>query len=131
MRDRLRNQGHHRDSEGDSLHLRADETGFSYEWLLHIGASTKREPPGEFAGHFGEGFKIAALCAARDFHWNIELASRGWDLRVVHGEVQIEGKLIRTLAYRVWDALPERSHTELCLWRASTLRSCAWRPSST
>ena len=42
--------------EGDALHLRADATGFSYEWLLHIGASTKREQPGEFAGHFGEGF---------------------------------------------------------------------------
>lgn len=102
--------------EGDTLHLRADETGFSYEWLLHIGASTKRERPGEFAGHFGEGFKIAALCAARDFHWNIELASRGWDLRVVHGEARIEGKSIRTLAYRVWEGLPERAHTELCLW---------------
>jgi hypothetical protein len=102
--------------DGDALHLRADETGFSYEWLLHIGASTKRERPGEFAGHFGEGFKIAALCAARDFHWNIELASRGWDLRVVHGEARIEGKSIRTLAYRVWDGLPARSYTELCLW---------------
>jgi len=102
--------------EGDTLHLRADATGFSYEWLLHIGASTKRERPGEFAGHFGEGFKIAALCAARDFHWNIELASRGWDLRVVHGEARIEGKSIRTLAYRVWDGLPARTDTELCLW---------------
>lgn len=102
--------------EGNTLHLRADATGFSYEWLLHIGASTKRERPGEFAGHFGEGFKIAALCAARDFRWNIELASRGWDLRVVNGETRIEGKPIRTLAYRVWDGLPERSHTELCLW---------------
>jgi len=102
--------------EGDTLHLRADATGFSYEWLLHIGASTKREQPGEFAGHFGEGFKIAALCAARDFHWNVELASRGWDLRVAHGEARIEGKSIRTLAYRVWDGLPARTHTELCLW---------------
>jgi hypothetical protein len=102
--------------EGDSLHLRADETGFSYEWLLHIGASTKRARPSEFAGHFGEGFKIAALCAARDFHWTIELASRGWGLRVGHGDAQIEGNSIRTLAYRVWDGLPERSYTELCLW---------------
>src|SRR6267154_1229562 len=29
--------------EGDALHLRADATGVSYEWLLHIGASTKRD----------------------------------------------------------------------------------------
>jgi hypothetical protein len=101
--------------EGDTLHLRTNGIGFSYEWLLYIGASTKRERSSEFAGHFGEGFKIAALCAARDFGWNIELASRGWALRVVQGETQIEGKSIGTLAYRVWDKLPERSDTELCL----------------
>lgn len=102
--------------EGDALYLRTTETGFSYEWLLHIGASTKRDSPSSFAGHFGEGFKIAALCATRDFYWNVELASRAWALRVVHSQTRIEGKAIRTLAYRVWDELPERPHSELCLW---------------
>ena len=102
--------------DGSVLYLRADEAGFSYEWLLHIGASTKRDRPNEFAGHFGEGFKIAALCAMRDHKWNIELASRDWDLRVVHGEARIEGRAVRTLAYRVWSELSERSCTELCLW---------------
>jgi hypothetical protein len=43
------------------LTLKAQDVGFSYDWLLHIGASTKREEIGTYAGHFGEGFKIAAL----------------------------------------------------------------------
>lgn len=35
---------------------------------------------------------------------------------MVSGEAHIEGRAIRTLAYRVWDGLSERPCTELCLW---------------
>ena len=45
--------------------------GFSYEWLLHMGASTKQDHTGKFAGFFGEGFKVAAMCALRDFDWKL------------------------------------------------------------
>lgn len=64
----------------NTLTLRATDIGFSYDWLLHIGASTKRE--GNHAGYFGEGFKIASLCAIRDHGWNVALSSRNWSLKV-------------------------------------------------
>jgi len=50
--------------------------GFSYEWLLHMGASSKQGNPGKYAGLFGEGFKMAALCALRDYNWKIKMRSR-------------------------------------------------------
>jgi hypothetical protein len=53
-----------------------------YDWLIPIGASTKREGGGSYAGYFGEGFKIASLCAIRDHGWNIEIRSRDWELMV-------------------------------------------------
>lgn len=52
----------------DNLSMWVDDVKFNYEWLLHIGASTKTED-GNKAGYFGEGFKIAALCAMRDYHY--------------------------------------------------------------
>jgi hypothetical protein len=60
---RTRFRRHH---EGQQLTLIATDVGFSYDWLVPIGASTKRDGNGEYAGYFGEGFKIAALCALRD-----------------------------------------------------------------
>ena len=83
------------------LQLRTAQTGFSYDWLLHIGASTKRERVGEYAGYFGEGFKIAALCALRDHGWNVAVASRDWRLKVTTAEVLIDGRRLTSLAYRV------------------------------
>jgi len=50
--------------------------GFSYEWLLHMGASSKQDEPGKYAGLFGEGFKVASLCALRDYNWKIKMRSR-------------------------------------------------------
>ena len=57
--------------EGSRLRLTAADVGFSYDWLVPIGASTKRDGEGEHAGYFGEGFKIAALCAVRDYGWDM------------------------------------------------------------
>ena len=95
------------------LKLRTRDTGFSFEWLLHIGASTKRERNGEYAGYFGEGFKIAALCAVRDYKWGIAVRSRNWYLKVTTAEMCIEGRLIRSLAYQVWADLPTCEDTLL------------------
>ncbi|QEN05599.1 hypothetical protein EW093_13040 [Thiospirochaeta perfilievii] len=49
--------------EDDKLVMSIKNIGFNYEWLMHIGASTKRESEKKHAGYFGEGFKIASLCA--------------------------------------------------------------------
>jgi hypothetical protein len=35
-----------------SLVFSMESDGFSYEWLLHMGASTKQEQSGKFAGFF-------------------------------------------------------------------------------
>lgn len=83
--------------------------GFDFNWLLYIGASTKRETPGKYAGYFGEGFKIASLCALRDHHWSIEVESNNWRLEVTTTEIEIEGRAIDSLAYLVWDNLSSLS----------------------
>lgn len=88
--------------EGDELVFKAKDVGFSYDWLLHIGASTKRDEPGEYAGYFGEGFKIASLCALRDYGWQIEMASKEWELVVVTSQLEVDGRFLTSLAYRVW-----------------------------
>ena len=95
------------------LQLNAQGVGFSYDWLLHIGASTKREAKGEYAGYFGEGFKIAALCALRDYHWQIELASRDWRLQVTTDRVRVDDRDLDSLAYRIWHNEPKRDDTVL------------------
>lgn len=97
----------------DVLTLRSQDVGFSYDWLLHIGASTKREKHGEYAGYFGEGFKIAALCAIRDYHWEVELSSRDWNLQVVTDNVLVDGRQLKTLAYRVLESQPFSTDTVL------------------
>ncbi len=87
---------------GESICFEAQNVSFSYDWLIHIGASTKREKPGEYAGYFGEGFKIAALCAVRDHGWQLEMASQDWRLTVVTSQVEVDGRPLTSLAYRVW-----------------------------
>lgn len=88
-----------------SLTLTARDVGFSYEWLVHIGASTKRDNVGVHAGYFGEGFKMAALCAVRDHGWGVQVASQGWKLEVTSADLPIEDRMLKSLAY----SLSERS----------------------
>lgn len=83
------------------LTLTAQEVGFSYDWLLHIGASTKCEETGHYAGYFGEGFKIAALCGVRDHHWNINILSRDWELEVVTTHLEVDHRSLKSLAYKI------------------------------
>lgn len=83
------------------LTLRATDVGFSYDWLIPIGASTKRESAGHYAGYFGEGFKIAALCAQRDFGWQIQVRSRDWELLVVTDMLEVDGRQLPSLGYDI------------------------------
>lgn len=99
--------------ENDRLMFQTEGTGFSYEWLLHIGASTKRNQEESFAGYFGEGFKIAALCAIRDFKWQVEMASRDWELEVTTANLSADNRNLVSLAYRVRKLPTLRNNTLL------------------
>ena len=89
------------DSDKQTLTMGVDNVVFSYEWLLHIGASTKTADSGKYAGYFGEGFKIASLCAIRDFRWYVEMYSGEWKLDVITQEQIIDHQPVKVLAYRL------------------------------
>ena len=89
------------DNEQHLLSMEIEDDGFSYEWLLHIGASTKTDDDSIHAGYFGEGFKIASLCALRDFGWDITMSSRDWKLKVTKIRESIDGKTVNMLAYDI------------------------------
>lgn len=99
--------------ENNELTLRTNNVGFSYDWLLHIGASTKRT--GNFAGYFGEGFKIASLCALRDHRWNVSMESRNWKLRVCTSQITVDNVSLCSLAYEIEKSPTESSATVLKL----------------
>lgn len=81
---------------------------FNYEWLMHIGASTKTANSESNAGYFGEGFKIASLCALRDFGWNVEMRSDNWMLSVLFQEQKIDEQKVRMLAYDIEETANEK-----------------------
>jgi len=95
--------------------------GFDYEWLLHIGASTKQGDPGKYAGYFGEGFKMAALCALRDHHWTVTMRSRCWSIEVCVIETEISGTTLKQLAYNVEEGLPYKEETVLEIGNFSSI----------
>ncbi len=93
-----------------------ENIGFHYEWLVHIGASTKRDASDKsYAGYFGEGFKIASLCAKRDHGWQIELSSQNWSLMVITDHLTIESKPVKSLAYQLTTDLQKSNVTTLKL----------------
>ena len=101
---------------GKGLLFKAAHVDFSYDWLIHIGASTKRDSLCQYAGYFGEGFKVASLCALRDHGWNIEMASRDWELMVVTSTLEVDGRDLTSLAYQVWRKEKKRKETILCIY---------------
>ena len=103
------------DTVNGVVSLTVSSKGFSYEWLLHMGASTKQDQPGTYAGFFGEGFKVAALCALRDFNWKLNMRSRDWALEVITLDTVVDGKELRQLAYRVEEDVRHSDKTVLTL----------------
>lgn len=95
-----------------------DET-FNYEWLMHIGASTKTNNKNGYAGFFGEGFKIASLCAFRDYDWSIQMMSDDWHIDVAEIEQSIDKTPVRMLAYKV-STVEQKNETKLILKNIST-----------
>ena len=101
--------------ESNLLCLKVKDVGFSYDWLIPIGASTKRKEAGKYAGFFGEGFKIASLCAIRDYDWNIKMASRNWELQVIVKDIVIDGIKTASLAYSLSECSQAHKDTVLTL----------------
>ena len=85
--------------ENGNLCMWVDGVSFNYEWLIHIGASTKTANSDEYAGYFGEGFKIASLCAYRDFRWDIAMLSDNWQLKVSSCKKTIDKSVVEMLSY--------------------------------
>jgi len=83
------------------LSMWVEDINFSYEWLMHIGASTKTADSFANAGYFGEGFKIASLCAIRDYGWNLIMSSGNWELSVISQEQRIDDRKVSMLAYDI------------------------------
>ena len=94
--------------EGNVLVLSANK-GFDKEWLYYLGASTKRQGNGRYAGGFGEGFKIASLIAVRDYGVNITMESRDWTIRVTRTSGKIGQTDADFLAYEVGSREPEET----------------------
>jgi len=83
------------------LSMWVEDIHFSYEWLMHIGASTKTSDSFANAGYFGEGFKIASLCAIRDYGWTLIMSSGNWELSVISQEQRIDDRKVSMLAYDI------------------------------
>lgn len=70
---------------------------FSYEWLTYFGGSTKTGKEG-YAGCYGEGFKVCALCLnKRGYSWTME--SSDWKISPQVYEKKIDGKPVPMLGY--------------------------------
>lgn len=88
--------------EAEELKMSSDTT-FDKEWLFYIGASTKRSDNANYAGKFGEGFKVASLVAYRDFNLSITMESGSWRLEVTEAEQRIDSSTVKCLAYDISD----------------------------
>lgn len=97
-----------------TLSMWVEDISFNYEWLLHIGASSKTGHPNDFAGFFGEGFKIASLCAFRDMGWTIQMMSDNWHITVTSVTQRIDDTPVQMLAYDL-SAREQDTETKLIL----------------
>lgn len=104
--------------DGSVLSMWVENVSFSYEWLMHIGASTKTGHSNDYAGFFGEGFKIASLCATRDLNWGIEMHSDDWNIVVTETEQFIDHTPVKMLAYNI-STVEKTNDTKLTIQNVS------------
>jgi hypothetical protein len=95
------NSGFKYSYEDGKLSMTARDVSFSYEWLVPIGASTKRDGSNAYAGYFGEGFKIASLNALREYKWDVCAGSSDWQIKVVKVSMDVDKQKLDSLAYEL------------------------------
>lgn len=83
------------------LHIRMRTYGhsFSYEWLSSIGGSTKTGKS-NYAGKYGEGFKIALLSLVK-LGGDAVMSSGRWELHPCKYTEKIDGQNIEMFGYRM------------------------------
>lgn len=109
---------YHYDESRQELRMEGKK-GFHVEWLQYIGASTKRAGRVQhMAGKFGEGFKIASLCAYRDYKVSVHMESRDWALDVIKISGEIDGQSMDFLGYDI-QARPYEDNAVLLLGNVS------------
>ena len=111
-------QNFHYEYMNERLSMWVKNVSFNYEWLMHIGASTKTNQSNGYAGFFGEGFKIASLCAFRDYNWKIQMMSDNWHIDVTEIEKSIDHTPVRMLAYDI-SSIEKMNETKLLLQHIS------------
>lgn len=89
-----------RDFEGVSIHV--DREGgvvriegpvpFALDYVKFIGGTTKAK--GGFAGQFGEGFKVSALVALRDFGLRLAAGAGTWRIEPAFEKVSVGEELV-------------------------------------
>ena len=111
----------HHEYANHQITMWIDNITFSYEWLLHIGASTKTNSPNNYAGYFGEGFKIASLCALRDFHFQIVMESGTWKLTVKFVDKIIDDQSVEMMTYSIEENEEDLGKSRLTINQCSAL----------
>lgn len=86
---------------GEKLHIRMRTYGhsFSYEWLSSIGGSTKTGKS-NYAGEYGEGFKIALLSLVK-LGGDAIMSSGNWELHPCKYTEKIDDQNIEMFGYRM------------------------------
>lgn len=84
----------------DNILSMQSDVPFDVDWLVYMGASSKRNTEKSYAGRFGEGFKVSSLVAYRDFNLDIVMESKDWRIIVTEITDEIAGVLTKFLAYR-------------------------------
>lgn len=82
-----------------SIEMKTHAHPFSYEWLTHIGGSTKTQSGGEYIGQYGEGFKMCMLCLLKEGHYQIMMRSQNWKITPCVYSEKIDEKSVNMLGY--------------------------------
>ena len=88
------------ESYKDNILVMKSDVPFDIDWLIYMGASSKRETGKSYAGRFGEGFKVSSLVAYRDYNLDIVMESKDWRIIVTEKTDDIAGVPTKFLAYR-------------------------------
>ncbi|HEX7601532.1 MAG TPA: hypothetical protein VF316_08005, partial [Polyangiaceae bacterium] len=77
--------------EGGVVRLEGPQR-FDFDYVKYIGGTTKAD--GGFAGQFGEGFKVCALVALRDFGLHLLAGAGKWRIEPAFVKVRVGEELV-------------------------------------